>query len=66
MSRDHEGSIPIKRSLIGQVIPDRTSKFIIPAVKNEFMGKLSLRYFGPIVWETMLPVVYKEITTGKI
>ena len=26
------------------------------------MGKLSLRYFGPVVWETMLPSVYKEIT----
>ena len=42
--------------------PDGTSKFIIPTVKKRFMGKLSLRYFGPIVWETMLPDVYKEIT----
>ena len=25
------------------------------------MGKLSLRYFGPVVWETMLPEVYKKI-----
>ena len=38
-----------------------TSKFIIPNVNSEYMGKLSLRYFGPIVWETMLPEVYKEI-----
>ena len=38
-----------------------TSKFIIPRVNNEYMGKLSLRYFGPVVWETMLPNVYKEI-----
>ena len=38
-----------------------TSKFIIPFVNNEYMGKLSLRYFGPVVWETMLPNVYKEI-----
>ena len=38
-----------------------TSKFIIPSVNNEYMGKLSLRYFGPVVWETMLPNVYKEI-----
>ena len=46
--------------------PDGTSKFIIPAVKSEFMGKLSLRYFGPLVWETMLPDVYKKITAlGK-
>ena len=25
------------------------------------MGKLSLRYFGPVVWEIMLPDVYKTI-----
>ena len=36
--------------------------FFIPRVKTEFMGKLSLRYFGPVVWETMLPNEYKEIT----
>ena len=27
------------------------------------MGKLSLRWFGPVVWETMLPESYKSITT---
>ena len=43
--------------------PDGTSKFIIPKVNNEYMGKLSLRYFGPVVWEIMLPEVYKEIST---
>ena len=37
--------------------------FIIPNVKTEYMGKLSLSYFGPVVWETMLPVKYKEILT---
>ena len=26
------------------------------------MGKLSLRYFGPVVWETMLPESFKDIT----
>ena len=40
---------------------DGTSKFIIPRVNNEYMGKLSLRYFGPVVWEIMLPEFYKEI-----
>ena len=25
------------------------------------LGKLSLRYFGPVVWETMLPQAYKDI-----
>ena len=46
--------------------PNGISKFIIPRVNNEYMGKLSLRYFGPVVWETMLPEVYKEINAlGK-
>ena len=26
------------------------------------MGKLSLRYFGTVVWETLLPDKYKTIT----
>ena len=47
-------------------ISDGTSKFVIPAVNSEFMGKLSLRYFGPVVWETMLPNKFKEINVlGK-
>ena len=37
--------------------------FIIPKVKSVYMGKLSLRYFGPVVWETMLPKEFKEIET---
>ena len=36
------------------------SKFTILVVKNEFMGKLSLWYFGPVLWETMLPDGYKK------
>ena len=35
--------------------------FIIPTVKSEYMGKLSLRYFGAVVWEKMLPEKYKVI-----
>ena len=35
--------------------------FIIPGVKTEYMGKLSLRYFGPVVWEIMLPDRFKSI-----
>ena len=31
-------------------------------VSSEYMGKLSLRWFGPVVWETMLPESYKSIT----
>ena len=41
-------------------LTDRT--FIIPRVNSEYMGKHSLRYFGPVVWENMLPEKYKEIT----
>ena len=44
-----------------RLLSDGTSKFVIPAVNSEFMGKLSLRYFGPVVWETMLPNKFKEI-----
>ena len=39
-----------------------TATFVIPRVKGEFMGKLSLRYFGPVVWEIMLPEEYKRVT----
>ena len=46
--------------------PDGKTRFVIPRVNNEYMGKLSLRYFGPVVWETMLPSVYKDINVlGK-
>ena len=38
------------------------STFTISKVNSEIMGKLSLRYFGPVVWETMLPDNYKAIT----
>ena len=45
---------------------DGKTRFVIPKVNNEYMGKLSLRYFGPVVWETMLPNLYKEINVlGK-
>ena len=42
--------------------PNCNSTFLIPKVHSEYMGKLSLRYFGPVVWETMLPDEYKSIT----
>ena len=29
---------------------------------GEYMGKMSLRYFGPVVWETMLPAKFKLIS----
>ena len=41
--------------------PNGKIRFLIPKVNSEYMGKLSLRYFGPVVWEIMLPDAYKEI-----
>ena len=37
--------------------------FVIPSVETVYMGKLSLSYFGPVVWEKMLPEKYKMIET---
>ena len=52
-------------SCLFEVYPNPRDKrtFIIPSVKSEYMGKHSLRYFGPVVWETMLQEKYKEIET---
>ena len=41
--------------------PRSTKTFLIPNVNSEYMGKLSLRWFGPVVWETMLPESFKSI-----
>ena len=41
--------------------PHNESTFLIPNANSEFMGKLSLRWFGPVVWERMLPECYKSI-----
>ena len=41
--------------------PNGKIRFLIPKVNNEYIGKLSLRYFGPVVWEIVLPDAYKEI-----
>ena len=41
--------------------PNSRTTFVIPKVKGEYMGKLTLRYFGPVVWETMLPESFKDI-----
>ena len=37
--------------------------FFGPNVKTEYRGKQSLRYFGPIVWDYMLPKDLKAITS---
>ena len=38
--------------------PKSENIFVIPRVKGEYMGKLSLRYFGPVVWEVILPQIF--------
>jgi hypothetical protein len=43
--------------------PRRERAFHIPSVKTEHMGKNSIRYFGPIVWDDMLPKKFKSIQT---
>jgi DNA polymerase III epsilon subunit-like protein len=42
--------------------PKVSKTFFIPHVQTEFMGKQSLSYFGPVVWEIMLPNELKNIT----
>ena len=41
----------------------RGDKFIIPGVKSVKKGKYSVRYFGPVVWNTMVPSNIKSNTT---
>ena len=41
---------------------DRSNKsFVTPNVSSEYNGKSSIRYFGPLVWDTMLPDSLKSI-----
>ena len=40
---------------------DRT--FLRPNVNTVYNGENSIRYFGPIVWDEMLPRRFKSITT---
>ena len=37
--------------------------FFIPNVITEYKGKDSIRYFGPVVWDCMLPEKLKSIET---
>ena len=45
--------------------PSVAKTFMIPNANNVYMGKLSLRWFGPVVWENMLPETYKAIDNLK-
>ena len=37
--------------------------FVKPKVNSVYKGEWSLRWFGPMVWDTMLPESYKQIST---
>ena len=53
----------IMKNLFQPILSSSEKKtFNIPKVNSEYMGKLSLRYFGPVVWEIMLPESFKTIT----
>ena len=39
--------------------------FFLPNVNSEHYGKESIRYFGPVVWDDMLPAKYKSIKKLK-
>ena len=43
--------------------PKMEKVFLRPNVKTVYKGELSLRYFGPVVWDSMLPEKYKNILT---
>ena len=59
----------VKNGLSSEMMDDlfqlntRKNTFVIPRAKTEYMGKLSLRWFGPWVWETMLPESYKNVVS---
>ena len=42
---------------------DRDRTFLRPNVNNVYTGENSIRYFGPIVWNEMLPRKFKLIET---
>ena len=42
---------------------NRRKDFFGPIVRTEYRGKQSLRYFGPLVWECMLPKDLKSIVS---
>ena len=52
----------IMRTLFNINDNDRCNKsFVTPNVSSEYNGKSSIRYFGPLVWDTMLPDSLKSI-----
>ena len=42
------------------VYNDKTNKFTLPVVRSEKMGKKSWQYYGPIVWNSMIPDNIKD------
>ena len=50
----------IRRDADNNIIGD---VFVRAKVKHEYLGKGSFRYFGPVVWDEMLPTEFKSIKT---
>ena len=42
------------------VYNDKTNKFTLPVFHSEKMGKKSWQYYGPIVWNSMIPDNIKD------
>ena len=43
--------------------PTLKKSFFRPNVNTVYKGEFSLRWFGPIVWDSMLPESFKTIST---
>ena len=43
--------------------PQSSNDFVRPRVYSVYKGEWSLRWFGPSVWDNMLPENYKKIET---
>ena len=43
--------------------PNSSALFKRPHIKSVYNGEYSLRSFGPIVWDTMLPAEIKSLST---
>ena len=66
MFKVKNGLCPELMKCLFQMNPDPKAgqqTFYIPRVDTVYMGKLSLSYFGPVVWEKMLPQKYKDLET---
>ena len=55
--------LPLKCLRLRITDPKLGKSFFRPNVNTVYKGEASLRWFGPIVWDSMLPENFKAITT---